>query len=534
VENFDYIIIGAGTAGCVLAERLSASGRDRVLVLEAGGADSGFWIKTPIGYGRTFADPKVNWKYQTAANPGLGGRTMYWPRGRVVGGSSSINALVYCRGMPQDFDDWRQLGNVGWGWEDVRRYFEKSERRVDAAGRAHSDAPLDVKDVTPFLHPMRANWLAAAAELHLPTTEDFNGPHPEGFGCYQISVRNGRRWSAADAFLRPALRHANARLDTNAWVSKIRFFERRALGVEYVREGVPGYATANREVILCAGSVNSPQLLQLSGIGDARALRALGIPALLDNGAVGGNLQDHLAVVYSFKATRPTLNNELHSVLGRLRNGLRYLLARSGPLSLSVNQFGAFLRADPAALRPDVQVYCNPVTYGAGDAARTRIEVDAFPGFYLCFQPTRPTSAGRIDIATADYRQPPKIAPNYLATDKDLHDVMHGGRLMQAIAQTRAMQELIQEPIAPDLMSMGPAELLADFRARAATVYHPVGTCRMGKDPAQSVVDPQLRVHGVERLRVVDASVFPAITSANTNAPTMMVAQKAADLILGS
>jgi choline dehydrogenase len=245
-------------------------------------------------------------------------------------------------------------------------------------------------------------------------------------------------------------------------------------------------------------------------------------------------LQDHLAVVYSFKATRPTLNNELHSVLGRLRNGLRYLLARSGPLSLSVNQFGAFLRADPAALRPDVQVYCNPVTYGAGDATRARIEVDAFPGFYLCFQPTRPTSAGRIDIASADYRQPPRIAPNYLATDKDLHDVMHGGRLMQAIAGTRAVRELIQEPIAPDLLSMGPAELLADFRARAATVYHPVGTCRMGQDPARSVVDAQLRVHGVERLRVVDASVFPAITSANTNAPTMMVAQKAADLILGS
>jgi len=223
----------------------------------------------------------------------------------------------------------------------------------------------------------------------------------------------------------------------------------------------------------------------------------------------------------------------LHSVLGRLRSGARYLLARSGPLSLSVNQFGAFLRADPAAQRADVQVYCNPVTYGAGDATRTRIEVDAFPGFYLCFQPTRPTSLGRIDLASPDYRQPPKIAPNYLSTDKDLQDVVHGGRLMQAIAATRAMRELIREPIAPDLGSMGANELLADFRARAATVYHPVGTCRMGKDPVRSVVDPELRVHGLERLRVVDASVFPAITSANTNAPTMMVAQKAADLILG-
>ncbi len=258
--NFDYIIVGAGTAGCVLADRLSARGRDRVLVLEAGGTDRRFWIRTPIGYGRTFADPKVNWKYQTLPNPGLNGRCIYWPRGRVVGGSSSINALVYCRGMPADFDDWRQMGNVGWGWDDVRPYFERSERRVDAAGHAGRDGPLDVKDVTPFLHPMRQNWLDAAAELGLPLTDDFNGAHPEGLGCYQVTIRNGLRRSAADAFLRPALRRANIRLETDAWVSKIRFDQRRAVGVEYVRGGSPQFAAANREVILCGGAVNSPQL----------------------------------------------------------------------------------------------------------------------------------------------------------------------------------------------------------------------------------------------------------------------------------
>lgn len=532
MDSVDYIIIGAGTAGCVLADRLSASGRDRVLVLEAGGSDARFWIKTPIGYGRTFADASVNWKYQTLANPGLGGRTMYWPRGRVVGGSSSINALVYCRGMPADFDDWRRMGNVGWGWEDVRPYFEKSERRVGPSGRAGSNGPLDVKDVTPFLHPMRENWLNAATELGLPVTDDFNGPHPEGLGCYQVTVRGGRRWSAADAFLRPALRRGNVHLETNAWASKIRINERRAVGVEYVRNGAPQFVAANREVILCAGAVNSPQLLQLSGIGNAQALNNLGIAPLLDNPAVGGYLQDHLAVIYSYKATRPTLNDELHSTLGKLRAGLRYCISRSGPLALSVNQFGGFLRADPAATRPDVQLYFNPVTYGTGDAARTRIEVDAFSGFYLCFQPTRPTSVGRVDIASSDYRRAPNIAPNYLATDKDLQDVVHGGRLMQAIARTKAMRALIREPLGPDLDSMGEAELLADFRARAATVYHPVGTCRMGIHPAESVVDSALRVHGVERLRVVDASVFPTITSANTNAPTFMVAQKAADSIL--
>jgi len=532
VGDFDYIIVGAGSAGCVLADRLSAGGRDRVLVLEAGGSDRRFWIKTPIGYGRTFADGRVNWKYQTSPNPGLNGRSIYWPRGRVVGGSSSINALVYCRGMPEDFDDWRQLGHVGWGWDDVRPYFERSERRVDPEGHARGAGPLDVKDVTPFLHPMRQNWMDAAAELGLPWTDDFNGPHPEGFGCYQVTIRNGMRRSAADAFLRPALRRGNLKLETDAWVSKIRFEQHRAVGVEYVRGGVLRFAAARREVILSAGAVNSPQLLQLSGIGAAATLAAAGIAALVDNPAVGANLQDHLAVVYSFKATQPTLNNELHSKFAQFVAGLRYVLARRGPLALSVNQFGGFARANPRGARPDVQLYFNPVTYGAGDAKRTRIEVDAFPGFYLCFQPTRPTSVGRIDIASPDFRRPPTIAPNYLSTDKDLDDVAHGGRLLQSIARTRAIKSLTLEPIAPDLNAMGPADLIADFRARASTVYHPVSTCRMGRAAGESVVDASLRVHGTQGLRVVDASVFPTVTSANTNAPTFMVAQKGADLIL--
>jgi choline dehydrogenase len=532
MDEFDYIIIGAGSAGCVLADRLSADGRRRVLVLEAGGSDARFWIRTPIGYGRTFADPAVNWKYQTAPSPGLNGRTMYWPRGRVLGGSSSINALVYCRGMPADFDDWRALGHAGWAWDDVRPYFERTERRVDPAGHALTQGPLDVKDVTPFLHSTLASWQDAARELGVNWTSDFNGEQPEGLGCYQVTIRDGRRRSAADAFLRPALRRSNLKLELNAWAGRIRFGAGRATGVEWSRAGREHYSAAAGEIILCGGAVNSPQLLQLSGIGSGDVLAARGITPLVDNPAVGGHLQDHLAVVYSFKATRPTLNNELHSTLGKLRSGLRYLLARSGPLALSVNQFGGFLRADPAATRPDVQLYFNPVTYGTGDATRTRIEVDPFPGFYLCFQPTRPTSVGRIDIATADFRDPPAIRPNYLSTDKDILDVVHGGRLLQAIARTRAMRELIREPLSPDLGTLGDDGLIADFRARAATVYHPVGTCRMGRSGADAVVDAALRVHGVERLRVVDASVFPTVTSANTNAPTLMVAQKAADLII--
>jgi choline dehydrogenase len=531
VQQFDYIIVGAGSAGCVLADRLSQDGRNKILLLEAGGSDRRFWIKTPIGYGRTFADPRVNWMYKTLPSPGLQGREMYWPRGRVLGGSSSINALVYCRGLASDFDGWRDLVNANWGWADVKRYFEKSEHRVSADGTASGSGPLDILDVTPRLHPMRAQWLAAAGELGIPITEDFNGDHPIGFGCYQITVRNGRRHSAADAFLRPALRRPNLQLMTDAWTSRIRFESRRAVGVEYVQGGRTLSANASREILVCAGTVNSPQLLQLSGIGGAAQLNALGITPLLDNPAVGGHLQDHLAVVYSFKATQPTLNNLLHSNFGKLRVGLRYLLTRSGPASLSVNQFGGLVRANSQAKDADVQLYCNPVTYAAGDAMRQRINVDAFPGFYLCHQPTRPTSTGRIDIASADFREPPRIAPNYLSTDKDAEDAVRAGTLLQSIARTRAIGSLILDSVGPDLRKLSPSQLLDDFRARAATVYHPVGTCRMGPKATDSVVDPSLRVHGVAGLRVVDASVFPSVTSANTNAPTLMVAQKAADLL---
>ena len=534
MENYDFIIIGAGSAGCVLAERLSASGRERVLVLEAGGSDNSFWIRTPIGYGRTFASDSVNWKYQTLPNPALGGRTMYWPRGRVIGGSSSINALVYCRGMPVDFEDWRAMGNVGWGWDDVRPYFEKNERRVDPDGRATTQGALDVKNVEPFLHATRNTWFAAAKELGLPRSDDFNGEHPEGFGCYPITVRNGRRWSAADAFLRPALRRSNVRLETHAWVSRIRMQGRSAVGVDFMRAGQGHSIDANREVILCGGAVNSPQLLQLSGVGPAPLLSTLGIPVVLDNPAVGGNLQDHLGVSYYYEATQKTLNDELHSPFRQFLAGVRYLATRRGPLGLSVNQFGAFLRARPDGKRPDQQLYFSPVSYGAGDATRKRIEVDAFSGFLMCYQPTRPTSRGRIDILSADYRDSPGIAPNYLGTEEDVADVINGGRLVQRIVRTQALRSLIKRPVGPDIAQMDDAAVVADFRERAATVYHPVSTCRMGSRPENSVVDSNLRVHGMNRLRVVDASVFPTVTSANTNAPTLMVARRAADIILAS
>jgi choline dehydrogenase len=543
VDSFDYIVVGAGSAGCVLADRLSANGRDRVLILEAGGSDDRFWIRAPIGYGRTFADARVNWKYQTQADPGTNSRAMYWPRGRVVGGSSSINALVYIRGLPEDYDDWRALGNAGWGWQDVKPVFERTERNVDPRGASSNDHPVYVSDVAPQLHPTCRYFFEAANEVGLPITDDFNGPHPEGVGYYRVTTRNGRRWSASHAFLKPALRRANVKLETESWVSRIRFEGRRATGVEYVRGGQTRYAGAAREIIVSGGAVNSPQILQLSGIGPGKTLAQFGIPLVLDNPAVGGYLQDHLAVTYSYKSTQATLNNELHSALGKLKAGIEYLLTRRGPLSLSVNHCGGFVRTDRGGhgdgdgggdARSIFQLYYNPVTYAAGDSNRKSINVDAFPAFMLSYQPSRPSSRGRIDIMSADFRQPPAIAPNYLSTDKDLQDVVRGGRLLQAMEATQAMRSFIKEPMGARLSGMSEAELIADFRARSATVYHPVGTCRMGPDAAASVVDSNLRVHGIERLRVVDASVFPTITSGNTHAPTLMVAQKAADAIVSA
>ena len=412
-------------------------------MLEAGGTDRRFWIKTPIGYGRTFADPAVNWKYQTAAESRpQRPRASTGRAGRVVGGSSSINALVYCRGMPADFDDWRRMGNVGWGWDDVRPYFERSERHVDPAGRACGGGPLDVKDVTPFLHPMRQNWSDAAdgtglaggrriSTARIPRAwVAIKSPFATACAARPPTPSCGRRCGAR-----------NVRLETGAWVSKIRFDQRRAVGVDYVRGNAPHAAAAAREVILCGGAVNSPQLLQLSGIGPAATLAAAGITPLLDNPAVGGHLQDHLAVVYSFKATQPTLNDELHSTAGKLIAGLRYLLARRGPLALSVNQFGGFARADAQA-----DASRRAALFQSGDLWRRRcdahrIEVDAFSGFYLCFQPTRPTSVGRIDIAEPGLSRAADDRAELSVHRKGRCRMsMHGGRLLQAIARTQAMQ----------------------------------------------------------------------------------------------
>lgn len=533
VGAFDYIIVGSGSAGSVLADRLSADQEAQVLVLEAGGSDRRFFIKMPIGYGRTFFDERVNWKYETEPETAIDSRRSYWPRGRVIGGSSSINAMVYCRGLPVDYDGWEKKGNAGWGWADVLPYFQRSERRVDAQGNAAQGGPLYVSDVSAQLHPLRRHFFAAAEEVGLPYSEDFNGINPEGVGVYQINTYKGMRCSAADAFLRPALQRSNLRLMTHALVRRVLFEGRRAVGVEFEQGGQILTAHARREVILSAGAVNSPQLLQLSGVGPKALLQRHGVPLVLANDAVGGQLQDHLGINYYYKATEPTLNNLLHPLHGKLWAGLRYVLTRKGPLSVSVNQSGGFVRSAATSAAADTQLYFNPVTYStAPEGKRPLMNPDPFAGFIISFQPCRPKSRGRIDICSADPRVGPQIRPNYLSHPDDVADVIAGGRLIQQMVRTQALRGLIKEAIEPDLGSMSDEQILQDFRERCGSVFHPVGTCGMGPDASTSVVDTRLRVHGLKGLRVVDASIFPTITSGNTNAPTIMVAQKAADLIL--
>ena len=534
-NEYDYIVVGSGSAGCVLADRLSADGTNTVLVLEAGGHDRRLWINMPIGYGKTFYDERVNWKFEAQPDAGLHDRRIYFPRGRVVGGSSSINAMVYCRGLPGDFDDWAKAGNPGWSWNDVRPVYEKFERRVDADGRAADTGQLFVSDVRQELHPMADIFFEGARQMGIPFTEDFNGPQPEGVGRYHINTRHGMRWSAADAFLRPALKRPHVKLQTGALVERVLFEGNKAVGVRYQMDGVQHTARARAAVVLSAGAVQTPQLLQLSGVGPGALLQEKGIPVVLAQNNVGGHLQDHLAMSYYYKATQPTLNNVLSSLWGKLKVGLQYVTTLGGPLSISVNQAGGFVKSSPDAAQADLQLYCNPVTYTLAPSTKgTQIVPDSFAGFILCFQPCRPLSRGRIDIASPDIHSAPSIQPNYLSHPDDVQVALRGAQLVKRLNQTAAFRGLIKEPMAPVVDLLDDAGMIDDFRARASTCYHPVGTCVMGRDPAHSVVDANLKVHGLDGLYVVDASVFPTVTSGNTHAPTTMVAHKGADAILAA
>ncbi|WP_428929519.1 GMC family oxidoreductase [Marinibacterium sp. SX1] len=531
---YDYIVVGAGSAGCALVERLTRDGRTRVLLIEAGGSDRRFWIKVPVGYAINFANPRLNWNYHAEPDAALAGRSLYWPRGKVIGGCSSINAMAYMRGLPQDFDDWAAMGADGWGWSEVGPAFDAMERRlergVDGRPCERGAGPVAVSDLRDRMDGFSARFLDAAGECGWAQCDDLSATTAEGVGYYRSTVRRGLRWSAADAFLAPARRRGNLRVMTHATVERLTFDGARVRGLRLRTAAGPVELTAGREVILCAGAVNSPKLMQLSGIGPAELLRGLGVPVRHDLPEVGRGLQDHLAISHVFRATVPTLNNVLGRPRARLMAGLHYLALRRGPLSVPVNQVGGYLRSDPALDRPDMQIYCNPLSYTAAPDGRPIPDRD--PGYLLCAQPCRPTSRGTITIRSADPDDPPVIRPNALATERDRQEARRAIALIARLAAAPALAGVTQSRLMPPPETCDPEALMADFRARASTVFHPTSTCRMGAGPQSSVLDARLRVHGVPGLRVVDSSAFPAVTSGNTNAPTMMLATRAAEMIL--
>lgn len=534
MQVYDFVVVGAGSAGCAVAARLTESGRFSVLLLEAGPSDKHLWIQMPIGYGKTYYHPGFNWMYRSEPIPGLNDRSVYAPRGKVLGGSSSINAMVYSRGQASDFDDWAAAGNPGWGWKDVLPIYRRMENHALGASEWHgAGGPLHVTDITKDVHPLTHAFVAAGQQAGLTFNPDLNGATLEGVGYYQITTKGGLRMSAARAYLWAARNRQNLRIETGAMVSKLMFEGKRAIGVAYTQGGRHLTAKAGREVILCGGAFNSPQLLQLSGIGAPDLLQGLGISVVHANDAVGANMQDHLCYDHAFRASKPSLNEELLPLWGKFRAGLQYVLTRRGPLSLSVNQGGGYIRSRDGSAHPDIQLYFSPLSYErAPPGVRALMQPDPFPGFYTSISPCRPTSRGSVNIRSADPLAPPAIAPNFMATNEDVDTLLLGAKFLRRLSATPALRGIIDAELKPGPTCQSDDDLIADVRSKAYSVFHPCGTCRMGPEESGNVVDPTLRVHGIAGLRVIDASIFPFVTSGNINAPCIMVGEKGADLIL--
>lgn len=526
-STYDYVVIGAGSAGCVLANRLSADGTATVALLEAGGRDWNPWIHVPVGYFKTIHNPVTDWCYNTEPDPGLNGRSLKWPRGKVLGGSSSINGLLYVRGQAQDYDRWSELGCTGWSYEEVLPYFKRAEKQSRGADAYHgAEGPLHVSDMS-FKRPICDDFINGVAELGTPKNDDINGETQEGVGYFQLTAHKGRRCSSAVAYLNGARSRPNLSIITHAMVKNIGFDEGRANHVCLDRKGSAMTIYAREEIILCAGAIGSPQLLQVSGIGDGKRLQALGIDVVADVPEVGENLQDHLQIRAVYKTRRPvTLNDELSNPLQKARAGLQYILNRSGPLSMAASQVYAFTRTRLANERPDIQYHFQPLSADSPGEG-----LHPFSAITASVCQLRPESRGSITINSANADVHPTITPNYLSTDLDCQTAIESVRFTRSIMQTNAMKDHIAEEMLPNPAATTDEQLLDQARDIANTIYHPTSTCRMGAD-SNAVVDPRLRVNGVDGLRVVDASVMPEIVSGNTNAPTIMIAEKAADLII--
>ncbi len=525
--SFDYIIVGAGSSGCVLANRLTASGQHRVLLLEAGGEDRNFWIHVPIGYAKLFTDAKHNWLYASEPEPELHGRSIIQPRGKVLGGSSSINGLLYIRGQAEDFDHWRQLGNTGWSFDDVLPYFRRAEDQERGEDELHGvGGPLAVRDVSEG-HPLCDAFIEACEQAGLPRTDDFNGASQEGAGYFQLTTRKGRRWSTARGYLKPARKRHNLAVESNALTTRVLFEGRRAVGVEYRKDGATHTARANAEVILASGAFNSPQLLQLSGVGPAELLQQHGITVIADMKGVGADLQDHYQARFNYRCkTRNTINDMMASVTGRVAAGLRYALLRKGFLTIGAGYAGGFFKTDPKMATPDVQFHF--ILFSA-DAVGQKLH--PWPGFLASICQLRPESRGFVRIKSADPAQAPAIQPRYMTAQADRDCMVAGMKLLRRVMNQPAIARTIDEELMPGPQVQSDADYLEFARQKGTTVFHPTSTCRMGSD-VTAVVDERLRVHGFAGLRVADASIMPTVVSGNTNAACVMIGEKASDLVL--
>ena len=526
-HEFDYIVVGAGSAGCVLANRLTADGRYSVLLLEAGPKDTHPWIHIPLGYGRLFKEKSVNWMYQTEPEPGLNGRNVFQPRGKVLGGSSSINGLLYVRGQHEDYDRWRQRGNIGWGFDDVLPYFKKAEDQTRGGDDFHgAGGPLPVSELG-HPDPLSAAFVDAAAQVGIPRNSDFNGATQEGAGFFQTTTKGGRRASTAVAYLRPAKARSNLHVETSALAEKILFEGRRAVAVTYRAAGVPRTARARKEILVSGGAYNSPQLLQLSGVGPADLLRQHGIDVVLDAPGVGHDLQDHMQVRVVMRCSQAiTLNDIVNNPFRKVMTGLRYFAFRTGPLTIAAGTSGAFFKTNPRLATPDVQIHFLPFS-----TDKMGEKLHPFSGFTASVCQLRPESRGSLRIKSADPFAPPEIRINYLASEVDRATNVEALKILRKILHAPALAPYVAEEVDPGAKVTSDEALLAYCRARGTTIYHPTSTCRMGNDPL-AVVDQQLRVRGIDGLRVVDASAMPDLVSGNTNAPVIMIAEKASDLIL--